>query len=304
MLPSSIRFIQRGWFNCNTIVLLGAGGPVVIDTGHRDDARQLLHLLCAEGIEPAGVRLIVNTHCHWDHHGGNRLLQAASGAPIAASAATADLFAQRDRWQTWLDYFGTDSDTPHVDICWQDGQQVTLAGMPFQVVAVPGHAPDMIALFQPDLRLLISADALHDGDCGVINTVVHGDAALDDAIASTEALCRLNPAIALPGHGGILADPQASLQALLRRLHRFKADPAQLAWHLVRRILMAWLLELEPIGREPFIAAVSHKPWLHDYAPRCGFRQPTHLAQQLLDEYLARGLVREAEGLLVSAVPR
>ena len=304
MLPPTIRFIQRGWFNSNSILILGTGGPIIVDTGHRTDAPALLHLIRAAGVEPAHIQLIVNTHSHWDHHGGNELLQQVSGAPVAASVATADLFARNDRHAMWLDYFGTDANPTRANVTWQPGEDVLLAGLPFRVIPVPGHAPDMIALYQPDYRLLLSADALHEQDCGVINTAVHGPQALDHALTTTETLLSLDISLALPGHGPLLTNPHADLRTVLRRLQQFQADPERMTWHLVRRVLMASLLEQEPVGQEQFIATVSHQPWLQEYAPRCGFAQPMHLVQQLIQEYLARHLVAENDGLLRSCIPR
>lgn len=291
-MPSEIRFIERGWLNSNNILLVGGDGPVIVDTGHHADAYQTATLIEQQGVNPRKLALLVNTHCHWDHFGGNRTLRALSGAPLATSAATADIFARNDRRAMWLSYFNVDTTPLPADVTWRDGDRVELAGLRFDVLAAPGHAPDAIVLYQPDNRLLISADALHEKDCGVLNTAVHGVEALDAAIATVERLRRLDLRVVLPGHGPPITAPAASLNALAARLARFKRDPEALAWHFVRRVAMAAVLEMQPVPRADFIATVSAVPWVADYAPRCGYGTDyARFVADRLDEFCARKLV-------------
>ncbi|GAB3597015.1 N-acyl homoserine lactonase family protein [Microbacterium tumbae] len=71
----------------------GGASPVLVDTGTLDPAaararqRRLLHrppemeplaVLRAHGVEPEDVRIVVNTHLHWDHCSGNDLFPAAT----------------------------------------------------------------------------------------------------------------------------------------------------------------------------------------------------------------------------------
>jgi len=300
----SVHFIQRGWYNSNSVLIVGPEGVVIVDTGHRGGASDLLALIQEENVDPASISLIVNTHSHWDHHGGNRALQGVSGAPIAMGAATAVWLGRNERWLTWLDYFGEDANATQADVRWQDGDEVDLAGLRFQVIAAPGHAPDGIALYQPDGRLLISADALHENDCGVINVAVHGAGALDEAIATVERFRGLDVALALPGHGRLIDDVPANLDNLAQRLASFQADPARLAWHLSRRVFMVYLMVRQPIERHALIEAALQAPWIEDYAPRCGFNNPVAFANQLIDDFMQRGLVVVEDGRLLSKVAK
>ncbi|MCB8988565.1 MAG: MBL fold metallo-hydrolase [Ardenticatenaceae bacterium] len=300
----SVHFIQRGWYNSNSVLITGPDGAAIVDTGHRGGANDLLALIQEEGVDPTSVRLIVNTHSHWDHHGGNRALQGVSGAPIAMSATTAAWLGSDERWLTWLDYFGEKANGTQADVVWQDGDEVDLVGLRFQVFAAPGHAPDAITLYQPDGRLLISADALHENDCGVINVAVHGDGALDAATATIERFRGLPVDVALPGHGRLIEDVPASLDAVAQRLAGFRADPSLLAWHLSRRVFMVYLMVRQPIERYDLIEAALQAPWVDDYAPRCGFHDPVAFADQLIDEFMQRGLVMEEDGRLISRIAK
>lgn len=297
-------FIQRGWLNSNQIVLDDSHGSVVIDTGHPAQAEATLQLLQAHGVNLMGIRLLVATHCHWDHFGATHALQAINQAPLATSDKTAVIFEQHDTHAMWLDYFGVALEPHHADIIWHDGDEVELAGWRFEIIGTPGHAPDSIALFQPDTRLLVSADALHENDCGILNTAVHGEDVLTDAIATVERLRTYDAAVALPGHGPIITDVAANLDALTTRLTRFQAEPAQMASHLLRRVLMSLILLVQPISRAELLALCLERPWLYDYAPRCGYDDPEKCFYDLLATFMARGLVIEAEAQLRSLVPR
>jgi len=304
MLLPNIHFIQRGWYNSNHVLITGEEGDVLVDTGHPEDVAETLRLIAGAGVDPASIRLIVNTHCHWDHCGGNEAIQAVSGAEVMMSDKTAALFQQNDRQALWLDYFGVEMEMVTADHVCHDGDEIELAGLPFRVIAAPGHAPDAIALFQPAHRLLICADALlENGDCGILNTAVHGPHILDEAIATVEKFAQLDAAIALPGHGNLIGDVSGNIALLRRRLASFKAEPARMAWHLLRRVFMTYLMMVQPICRHELIACTLQTPWLPDYAPQCGV-DPEPLAQQVIDEFIQRGLAREEEGKLVSLVPR
>lgn len=302
-LPPHFHFLQRGWINSNTVIITGGAGPVVVDTGHPSSAAETVRLI-GQIVDLTAIRLIVNTHCHWDHIGGNGVLREVSGAQTAVSAATAHILTQHDRRLMWLDYFAADCEPVTVDITWQDGDVVELGAYRFEVITTPGHAPDSIALYQPETRLLISADALHERDCGILNTAVHGDHILDEAITTVEKLQQYDIALVLPGHGGMITDPPASLHALARRLAEFKTYPEKMALHLLRRVTMTAVLLAQPISRQQFIEEALARPWPHDYAPRANCPDPERLLHQLLDDFIQRGLLREQDRNLSSLVPR
>ncbi len=303
-LPPDIHFIQRGWVNSNNIVLDGRDGPVIVDTGHIICVEETLQLLRQHGVEPETIQLIVNTHCHWDHLGANGAIRELSGALTATGSQTAVILRQNDRQAMWLDYFGAETPPVSVEISWQDGEVVSLGNYDFEVIATPGHAPDSISLYQPESRLLISADAFHDGDCGILNTAVHGPQVLDEAIDTVSRLKQYDIAVALPGHGDLITNPSASLERLDHKLARFKNNPEKMARHLLRRVAMTGLLLMQPISRDDFIADAEVRPWPHDYAHLAGFADSQTMLNHLLDTFVKRGLVIEQDDKLVSLVPR
>jgi glyoxylase-like metal-dependent hydrolase (beta-lactamase superfamily II) len=91
----------------NSVIFVGPGGLVVVDTGrHREHAQALLDFAAARR---APIVAVVNTHWHLDHLAGNALLRDhASGLTVYASTALAPalggwLAASRRDMQDMLD---------------------------------------------------------------------------------------------------------------------------------------------------------------------------------------------------------
>jgi hypothetical protein len=79
------------------------------------------------------VSLVVNTHCHSDHVGGNALLQAA-GAGIAASAPDSQAIARRDPGRCGADYLDQPVSRYTVDEPLEDAQVLRLGEADWEVV--------------------------------------------------------------------------------------------------------------------------------------------------------------------------
>jgi len=58
-------------------LVVSAGKTVIVDTGSPTDVRQLLEALRAVSVTPDKVNIVVNTHLHLDHIGGNGLFTNA-----------------------------------------------------------------------------------------------------------------------------------------------------------------------------------------------------------------------------------
>ncbi|MBV8912066.1 MAG: MBL fold metallo-hydrolase, partial [Acetobacteraceae bacterium] len=83
-----IRFFKRAYPSANSVLLTGHR-PVLVDTGFGSDATELLAWLKRQGAPPEEVSLVVNTHSHCDHSGGNHAFQQRFGTTVAASASEA-----------------------------------------------------------------------------------------------------------------------------------------------------------------------------------------------------------------------
>src|SRR5690242_12907257 len=103
--PSWLTFFERPFPSANMALVRGER-PVLVDTGYGGDLAGTERLLRAAGCGPERLSLIVNTHYHSDHVGGNHGLQRRHAIPIAAHRWEADLVNGRDReacGAAWLD---------------------------------------------------------------------------------------------------------------------------------------------------------------------------------------------------------
>lgn len=71
--PQLFAYISDNVGSCNSTVLIGQHGILVVDTGlNRREGGKLLHAI--RSVSSLPVRFIINTHYHMDHQGGNGIV--------------------------------------------------------------------------------------------------------------------------------------------------------------------------------------------------------------------------------------
>jgi glyoxylase-like metal-dependent hydrolase (beta-lactamase superfamily II) len=73
-LPASMRVFERGWLSSNNILFMDDDTAALVDSGYVTHAPQTLALL-QHALQGRALDLLLNTHLHSDHCGGNALLQ-------------------------------------------------------------------------------------------------------------------------------------------------------------------------------------------------------------------------------------
>jgi metallo-beta-lactamase class B len=73
----------------SAILITSKGGHVLIDAGPPDAAALVLANIQSLGFRLADVKLLLNSHVHFDHAGGLAAIQHATGASVAASPLSA-----------------------------------------------------------------------------------------------------------------------------------------------------------------------------------------------------------------------
>ena len=76
----------------SAILLTSDSGHVLIDAGLPESAEPIMAHIRALGFRVEDVKLIVNSHAHYDHAGGIAAIQRASRARVAASPSSAAVF--------------------------------------------------------------------------------------------------------------------------------------------------------------------------------------------------------------------
>lgn len=83
-----------GTAGLSAILITSDAGHILIDGGLPQSAPLIIANIRTLGFEPRDVRLIVNSHEHFDHAGGLGALQRATGARVVASPAAARALRQ------------------------------------------------------------------------------------------------------------------------------------------------------------------------------------------------------------------
>ncbi|MEU6679073.1 MBL fold metallo-hydrolase [Streptomyces sp. NPDC046925] len=294
-LPSWVTWRQRPFPDANLLLLHGRR-PALVDSGFVGHATQTAEWARAHA---GSVDLVVNTHWHSDHVGGNALLQAG-GSGIAAGAPEAEAVLRRDPGCCSAEYLDQPVPPYTVDVPLDDGQLLRLGDADWEAVRTPGHTPGHLALWQPEERLLVVGDALSDYDVGWVNLALDGPETAATALMSLKRMADLAPRVILPSHGPLPADPGAAFATAFRRAQRLVDDPAGAVWYGARRIF-AFALMIRggmPAGEvEPYLLA---RAWLAD-AARLLARTPEDLAAELVDTMLRKRAVVLREGRLHAA---
>ncbi|MFJ1831844.1 MBL fold metallo-hydrolase [Streptomyces sp. NPDC088178] len=294
-LPSWVTWWQRPFPDANTLLLPGRQ-PALVDSGFVGHAEETADWARAHA---GDVHLVVNTHWHSDHVGGNALLQAR-GAGIAAGAPEAEAISLRDPGCCAAEYLDQPVAPYTVDVPLDDGQILRLGEADWEVIRTPGHTPGHLALWQPEERLLVVGDALSDYDVGWVNLALDGLDAATTALASLKRMAELSPRVLLPSHGPVPADPGAAFATALRRARRLVDDPDGAVWYGARRIFAFALMIRGGVLADEVEPYLHARAWLTD-AARLLDRTPQALAAELTATMLRSGAVVLRDGRLHAA---
>lgn len=246
-LPDSIRVFQRGWLSSNNVLLVSSEQSVLIDSGYVSHAEQTLALVRhALGERP--LDRILNSHLHSDHCGGNAILQAHYGSHTAIPLAEADKVRRWDVDALSFKATGQRCDRFSFDGTLVPGDELTLAGMTWQVLGAPGHDPASVIFYCPQHRLLLSADALWENGFGVIFPELDGASGFAEAAATLDLIAGLDVRLVVPGHGRPFTDVAGALQRARSRLAYLSADPLRNAQNALKVLLKFLLLERQRIA--------------------------------------------------------
>lgn len=297
-----LQFFRRAFPSANMVLVRGRR-PVLVDSGFGSDLPETERLLREAGAPPERLALIVNTHYHCDHVGGNSGLQRRYGLPVAAHRRDADLIARRDREAGAAEWLDQPIEPYRVDRALAAGEEIDADGVTLQVLPAPGHTLGQIALYAPDERTLICGDALHGDDVGWINPFREGDDALQRALGTLDRLAGLPLRRAYSGHGPAIADPAAAIDAARRRYTGWLAAPDKPAWHACKRIFAYALMLRDGLPAAEVAPYLLGRAWFRDYSRRPFAVEPAAFVAPLLAEMLRSGAAGWRDGRLVALAP-
>lgn len=134
-----------GTAGLSAVLVASDDGHVLIDGALPQSAPLIAASIRELGYRLEDVRLIVNSHAHYDHAGGLAALQRASGADIAASSESAKALTAGKLMANDPQYGLGEAETafPPVDVSriLEDGETITVGSMQLISHFTPGHTP-------------------------------------------------------------------------------------------------------------------------------------------------------------------
>ena len=126
-------------------LLTGPEGHVLIDGGYPETAPLIVGSVEKLGFRISDVKVLLNSHAHFDHAGGLRALQEASGAELWVSEGDAELVAAGgagDRTYGPFRHLGLGRfPAARVDRRFRDGDTVRVGPLALTAHVTAGHTP-------------------------------------------------------------------------------------------------------------------------------------------------------------------
>lgn len=294
-------FIERGYLNGNHF-LCRAARPVLVDTGYIGDFNHTRELLEQMGADLSTVRLIINTHTHCDHIGGNAIIQEMSGCEVALHPIGRHFIESRDDWSTWARYFAQEARFFECTHSILDGDTVLVGPHEFRAIHSPGHAADGIVLYHSPSKTLLSSDSLWKDDMAVMNLRVEGSATLFAHQESLEKISSLDVKRVFPGHGSAFSDCRAAVAKARKKLETYFREREKIGEDLIKRIILYTLLMRPGSNQESFYGQLMVTHWFRETVD-LHFNSEYEIKYNEIMEYLTkRRLIVRKDGRLYSTV--
>jgi hydroxyacylglutathione hydrolase len=185
---------ERGELDCNTYIFTGKPG-VIIDPGNPDVLASRIAEMQQDGIKPAEIGFIVNTHLHIDHSAANQAFKGLSRAKIAL------LPVQQQNYRAVVidgaRMFGFTPPEFKADLTLDS--RLSSGDIELELILAPGHSPECVCFYQRKSKILVCGDVLFEMNTGRVD-LPGGDG--DLLKISIESLSHLDIEYLLPGHMG------------------------------------------------------------------------------------------------------
>lgn len=196
-----IQVFPSGPFSTNSYVVACSHSreAAIIDPAP-DSASAIEAFLTQQNFNPQKILL---THSHWDHIADVNHLKEKYALPVLIHSLDVPNLQHpgTDGLPCWIHIIGVEP-----DILLQEGEQIKVGELSFQVLHTPGHSPGCICFFEPQQHVLFSGDTLFKGTIGNLSFPTSQPTLMSSSLAK---LAQLPPQTRVfPGHG-----PSTTIQA-------------------------------------------------------------------------------------------
>ena len=294
-------FIERGFLNGNHFVYR-SGSPVLVDTGYISGFAETEKSITELGVALSDVSLIISTHTHCDHIGGNNLIKQKSGCEIALHKVGKYFIDSRDDWSTWWRYYNQEAEFFKCTQTLEDGQTITLGPHKFQIIYTPGHASDGIVLYNRKEKILISSDTLWQTDMAVMTLRVEGSRALFDMRASLQKIEKLEVQAVYPGHGKPFSDMPQAIARGKQRIENFLRHPEAIGDDLLKKIIVYTLMMKKIMPADTLFGYLMDTYWFKETVDLYFKGQYQAKYDAVINSFLGRGIIKQENGDLSTTV--
>jgi len=170
-------------------------GKVLIDAGMNSD---LIIKQLEKYIKLTDLKLIILTHCHYDHTAAAAEIAEKSGAAVGIHKA--DLEGVNDEYLSVSVLFGDRAPAVKPTITYEEGDKIDIGdGEYLEVIHTPGHSRGSICLYEPVSKSLFSGDTVFPG--GGFGRMDFEGSEPSKMIGSVEKLTKLDVKTLYSGHG-------------------------------------------------------------------------------------------------------
>lgn len=140
-----LYYVGIGWVAA--YLLTTRDGLILIDTTYGEYADHVLAGIRGLGFDPGDIEFILVTHAHFDHAGGVKTIQSASGARVGMTEADWEMLESGEATARFP------FDTVPRDRVIRDGDTLVLGEARLEFAVTPGHTPGVLSI----------AFTVHDG---------------------------------------------------------------------------------------------------------------------------------------------
>jgi glyoxylase-like metal-dependent hydrolase (beta-lactamase superfamily II) len=294
-------FIERGYLSGNHFVYRSKK-PILIDTAYIADFPETARLIADLGTSLSDTDLIIVTHCHCDHIGGNAIIQDNSGCDIALHKIGKHFIDTRDDWSTWWKYYSQEARFFSATEVLEDGDIIAVGPHEFEVFYSPGHSADGIVLYNKKEKVLISSDTLWENDVAVMTIRVEGSRAVFSMIESLERLEPLDVKIAYPGHGSPFTNVREAIARSKKKMQAYLSAREKVGSDLLKKICIYTLLMKKTVAESSFFQQLMSTYWFKETVDLYFDCEYELKYAEVMKGFLQRGIVKRENGTLFTTI--
>ncbi len=190
--------------DCNIYLIDGEEELALIDTGGGAGIKAVIDNILRLGLDPKKVKVAINTHCHFDHIGGNKKLKELTGCKIAVHESEAGAVERLEPELVLIDRArqrGLEIGSTKVDLMLKEGDILKVGGHQLRILHTPGHTPGCISIFleSEGKRILFTGDIVSAQ--GRLNFINGPGFDLNLWKKSLKKMLELKVDALFPGHG-------------------------------------------------------------------------------------------------------